>query len=704
MTVSGGGDNVSYNVNAGYLNEQGYIEENGLRKLNLGLGINAKLTSKLSVATSFTFANTDQESPPLSGSGGNNTFGFPSVLANVFFTPRQVDLTNWPFEDPTTGGTVYFRSGNDIPNPRWILKNYKTTGIVNRVFSATNLTYQFSENFSLIYKVGLDTYTENQKYMMNKGGVDLVTGFYQTRDITNTIWDNSVILSYDLPVSSKLALSAKVGGNLRNDVFEINAVSSSNQLARNLFRHNNFIDNVASNGTSEQTRMGIFGEVTVDYGSFLFLNFAGRNDWTSTVEKENRRIFYPSTSLSFVPTSAFSGLQTDFLTFLKVRAGVGTSAGFPNPYNTRNVLAQNARAWLNTAGGAVTSHAVSDFLGNPNLKPELHTEYEAGLEAKFFRNRLGFDVTVYRRDTRDLITTAPLDPSTGYTSTSINIGKLRNQGIEATITATPLSRTNSAWDITLVYSRNTPEVIDLGGTLQEVQITGFGAGLGNYAVVGKPFNIIKGTGYRRNEQGQLLVDATGNLLTTASPIILGDPNPAFTTSMINAFTYKGFTFDFMVSYRHGGAIHAATAKAILGRGLSEDFSKANIDRAQTFIFPGVKASDGTPNTTQITISDVAFNNIYFFGDEGSIYDGSTIRLQEVSLSYSLPKSLLSKTPFKGITVQVIGNNLWYRALNMPKGLNFDTDNLGLGVGNGLGFEFLTGPSARRIGGTLKLTF
>ncbi|WP_373550942.1 SusC/RagA family TonB-linked outer membrane protein [Haliscomenobacter sp.] len=703
LNVSGGSENMSYNVSGGYVNEEGYIPGNGLKKLNLGVGINAKLSKKLSVVTSFTFANTDQYSPPLSSGTGNNANDFPSVLANVLYTPRQVDLMNWPYADPVTGASVYFRAGNDIPNPRWVLENYKTTGVVNRIFSATTFNFEIAKDFNLLYKVGLDTYSEDQEFQLNKGGVQFPTGAYFTRNLTNTIWDNSVILSYSKPVFEKLTIAARLGGNLRNDVLLSDGVSSQNQLARNLFRHSNFIDNVGSDGVEEQTRMGIFGEVTIDYSNFLYLNFAGRNDWTSTVEPENRRIFYPSASLSFIPTSAFAGLDGGFFNFLKLRAGVGTSAGFPNPYQTRNILNQGARAWLNTAGGAIQSHSVNNNLGNPNLKPELHTEFEFGIEGKMFNNRLGFDVTAYRRDTRNLITSAPLDPATGYTNTTINIGKIRNQGIELSVTGTPVKTKNFNWDVTLTFSRNTPEVLDLGGTLQEVQISGF-AGLGNFAIVGKPFNIIKGTGFRRNDQGQLLIDAGGYLQATATPVVLGDPNPAFTTGLINGITYKGFSLDFMITYRHGGAMYSSTAGALMGRGLTEDTGLSNgYDRAQTFLFPGVKA-DGTPNDIQVTASDVGFNNLYFFGDEGRIYDASTIRLQEVSLTYSLPQKVISKTPFKGISLAISGSNLWYKALYFPEGLNFDTDNLGLGVGNGLGFEFLTGPSSRRIGGTLKLNF
>lgn len=704
LNVSGGGDNISYNLSGGYLNEEGYVQGNGLKKLNLGVGINAKLSKKLSVVTSFTYANTDQSSPPLSGGDGNNAVDFPSVLANVMYTPRQVDLNGWPYADPVTGNSVYFRSGNDIPNPRWILENYKTTGLVGRIFSATTFNFEIAKDLNILYKVGLDTYNESQEYKFNKGGVQLVNGFYNTRDIRNTIWDNSVILSYTKPVFEKLTVAARLGGNMRNDVFRIANVTSQNQLARNLFRHTNFIDNVASDGTSEETRMGIFGELTFDYSNFLYLNFAGRHDWTSTVEKENRTIFYPSASISFIPTSAFSGLEGGFFNFLKLRAGVGTSAGFPPPYQTRNVLDQSARAWLNSAGAAIQSHAVSNVLGNPNLKPELHTEYEFGIEGKFLNNRMGLDLTVYSRDTRDLITGAPLDPATGFTTTTINIGKIRNSGVELSFNVSPIVTKDFNWNMTLVYNRNTPEVIDLGGTLQEVQISGFSAGLGNYAIVGKPFNIIKGTGYRRNEAGLPLIDGQGYLTATSSPIILGDPNPAFNASLINGLNYKGFTLDFMLSYRHGGALYSSTAGALMGRGLTFDTGLENgYDRAQTFIFPGVKA-DGTPNDIQVTASDVGFNNLYFFGDEGRIFDGTTIRLQELSIGYTLPQKILAKTPFKSLSLAITGNNLWYRTPNIPKGLNLDTDNLGFGVGNALGFEYLVGPSAKRIGGTLKLTF
>lgn len=703
LNISAGREKVGFNISAGYHTEQGYIPENGLKRLNLGIGLHAQLSKKLNVISSFNFVNTDQYAPPLSGGDGNNALDFPSVMANVLFTPRQVDLMGWPFENPVTGGTVYFRSSNDVPNPRWILKNYKTTSVINRVFASTLFNYQLSPDFNLIYKVGMDTYTENQRYMLNKGGVTFVNGFYSTVDINHRIWDNSLILTYAKSISDHLSFSVKAGANMRNDLHQGQVTTSQNQLARSLFRHNNFIDNSATDSEWEETRMGVFGEVTADFRNVIFLNVAGRNDWTSTVEIANRRIFYPSASLSFVPTSAYKWMQSDLLNFLKLRVGIGTSAGFPSPYSTRNTLDQNARAFLSSSGASIQTHSVNNYLGNPHLRPELHTEYEAGIEGKIFHNSLSFDLTVFRRNTRNLITNSPLDATSGFTSTTINIGRIRNEGIELSLNATPVKRGAFAWELNLVYARILPKVLDLGQTLEEVQIAGIGSALGNYAVKGQPFNVMKGTGFRRDENGRILIGSNGYVQATTTPVILGDPNPAFTTSLTNSLTFKGISLDVMVSYRHGGAMYSSLTGALMGRGLAGDTGLKNgYDRAQTFIMPGVKA-DGAPNTSQVTASDVGFNNIYFSADEGRIYDGTTIRLQELSLTYQLPAAIVNKLKIKSASVSLTGNNLWYKAFHFPGSLNFDTDNLGLGVGNGLGFEYLTGPSAKRYGATLRLT-
>lgn len=719
VQVSGGGDKTGFNASFGYTDEEGFAPGNELVKYNFGLGLNSAVTDKLSVNSSFTFAITDLQSPPANSSFGSGS-SIPSVFGHVMFTPRSVDLENLPFENPVDKSSVYYRGGNDIMNPLWLVKYLKNTSDVNRFFNSTSLNYDFSDNFSMTYRLGLDTYSERQEILYNKGGAtsNLTTrnGYYRTVNINNTIWNQDLVLNWNKDFSEKFGMSALLGANSRYDSYIQSGVASQGQLAFGLFRHSNFSNSSSNdafsggtlNSGSEERRYGVYTNITLDYSDYLFLNLSARNDWTSTVEAENRSIVYPGGSVSFIPTTAFNW-NSPVVNDLKLRLGYGTSAGYPRPYTTRNVLAQSARAF-DRDGVVTTTHAVSNLLGNPNLKPELHGELEFGVEGVMFNNKLRFDLSLYEKNTKDLITQSPIDPATGFTSTAINIGQIRTRGAEFQATVTPISTASGfEWNSTINWSTYETEVIELGGGLEEVVVAGF-TDLGNFAIPGQPFNIIKGIGFDKDPaSGKPIMLSNGTHKPTSEPVILGDPNPDWTGSFINSFTYKGFTLSAMMEYRHKGVIFSNTVTATLARGVTKD---PVADREMTFIMPGVRQdgtnADGTPryipNDYQISASDYFFGGYHLGPDEANVFDGSTVRLRELSLAYSLPNTLMAKTPFKRASLAVNGTNLWFLALNFPPNMNFDTDVLGTGVGNGLGFDFVTGPSSRRLGGTLTLTF
>jgi TonB-linked SusC/RagA family outer membrane protein len=719
LQVAGGSDKTGYTASFGYTDEEGFVPGNNLQKYNFGLGLNSAITDKLSVNSSFTFAITNLQSPPANASFGSGS-DIPSVFGHVLFTPRSVDLENLPFENPVDRSSVYFRGGNDITNPNWLVRYYKNTSDVNRFFNSTSLNYDFNDNFSMTYRLGLDTYSETQEVMYNRGGAtaNLATrnGYYRTININNTIWNQDLILNWKKDFSEKFGMSALLGANSRFDDYEQSGIASQGQLAFGLFRHSNFRTSASSDAYSggtlnyiqQERRYGVYTNITLDYADFLFLNLSARNDWTSTVEQANRSILYPGGSVSFIPTTAFDW-RSSTLNDLKLRLGYGTSAGYPNPYNTRNVLVQNARAF-DRDGTVTTTHSVSNVLGNPNLKPELHGELEFGVEGVMFNNKLRFDLSLYEKNTRDLITQAPIDPATGFTSTAINIGKIRTRGAEFQATVTPVSTASGfEWNSTVNWGLYRSIVMELGGGLEEVIVAGFSNDVANFAIPGQPFNIIKGTGFDRAPDGQPIILSNGVHKPTNELVILGDPNPAWTGSWINSFSFKGFTLSAMMEYRHKGVIYSNTVTATLARGVTKD---PVADREMTFIMPGVR-QDGTnadgspryiPNDYQITASDYFFSGYQGATDEPNVFDGSMVRLREVSLSYALPNTLMSKTPFKRASLALSGTNLWFLALNFPPNMNFDVDVLGTGVGNGLGFDFVTGPSSKRLGGTLTLTF
>ena len=429
--------------------------------------------------------------------------------------------------------------------------------------------------------------------------------------------------------------------------------------------------------------------LNVDYKSWLYLNLQARNDWSSTVEEDNQTIFYPSASVSFIPTTAFSGLESNVLNYMKVRVGYGQSAGYPDPYQTRN----------------------DNRLGNPNLTAELHSELEFGIEAKFWNNRIGLDASYYTKTTTDLIQDADLDPSTGYDITNINAGEIENEGYEVGLTVTPLIVGDFRWDMNFNYFAYETTVNELAPefNLDFIQTTGFTDFAGNAMIPGEPFGVLWGTVTQRDPDGNRIVTDNGDYLPSDEPAIIGDPNPDFNLNLINTFSWKGLSLGMQWEYRSGGDIFSISAAALPGRGLTEDVA---FDREPTVILPGVRevGTDGdgnpvyAPNDVQITTTDAFFNNIGFGQTEDRVFDGTTIRLREISLSYDLPQTILSKLPFKGISVSVVGQNLFFRSVNFPEHVNFDTEVLGTGVGNGQGLDFLTGPSARRYGGTIKLTF
>ena len=722
LNIRGTGENVNYSSTFSYTRDEGFTPNNTLEKFNFGVGGNAFLANKLSLNSSFNVAITDMQTPPISASQGSSAIGQgESVFGDVFYTPRNVDLANLPFIAPLDGRPVYYRSGNDITNPNWTAQYARNTDDVTRFFGKIGLQYDLAEGINVQYRLGLDTYAEQQEWYINKGSNTQPTvtpGIYRTNNITNTIWNQDIILTGSKEINEDINVSLILGGNYRQDRFERRGIESQNQIVFNFINHSNFTSFSPFNSFSglniqrlqEERILAAYGEATFDYRDYLFLRLAARNDWASTLETENRSLFYPSASVSFIPTTAF-GIENNTLNYLKVRFGFGQSAGYPSSYRTRNVL--NSGLAFVTPGGdnlITNSNAVnlgnSDNgatadLGNISLKPELHRELELGLEAELLQNRIGLSATVYRKVTQDLITDVPIDPSTGYSLTFLNLGEIENRGIELELTTQVVVTPNFNWEVSANFFSYETTVNELGAGLDQVSVAGF-TNLGNFAIPDEPFNSIVGSKILRTASGDPLIGSDGLYQQDPTPGIIGDPNPDFTASLFNTLRWKSFTLNMQWDYRKGGDIYSITANTLVGRGITQD---TDFDRTQAYVLDGVVDEEGTPNRQMITATNLGFSTFIGGPDELFIYDGTTVRLREISLGYRLPTAVLDKTPFGEVSISLIANNLWYRALNFPEHVNFDTDVTSLNAGgNGLGFDFLTGPTSRRYGASVRLSF
>ncbi|MBE16167.1 MAG: SusC/RagA family TonB-linked outer membrane protein [Cytophagaceae bacterium] len=703
---------VNYNLNYGHLNDRGFLPGNTLRRNNLTIGGRAVLTNKFTIAGTMSFARTNFTSPPVAASLGNGTTGL-SVFGNVFFTPRNVDLIGLPFDIPETGGSLYYRNGNDINNPIWLTRNSKNEQLTNRVYGTATLTYAFNDNLTATYRAGLDFYNERNSFYVNKGGVlgaavDDINGVYQTWDNNNRIWDHYFSVNGDYDLSEKIGLTFIGGATSRSVFFDQQGVNSVGQIVFDVLRHFNFLQQTPRQFTTFQNIVGVLGQADIDYDNFAFLTLAARNDWVSNLPTNNNSQFYPSASVSFLPTAAFDGLKSDALNYLKIRAGIGTSAGFPGGFPAVNTVNQATNTFIDPFGGGnITTNNVSAFRANPDLKPELISEFEVGFDTRLWKNRISLDVSYFDRSTDDLIVFKPLSPSSGFTTTQANIGKVEGDGIEVDLGVDIFKSESNGfnWNSRINFTQSEQIVTEQDD--DQIVYAGFG-NLGNAAQKGEQLGVIVGDRILRDDNGNFVVNAAGNYVTepnitlpdgrNVQPII-GNPQPDYVMNWINTLSYKNFNLGFQFNHTKGGDIYASTISVLLGRGLIVETE----DRENTYILPGVQ-QDGTPNQVQINNSQYYFSNVLFGPSELQVYDGSVLRLQEVSLGYTFPSKMLEKTPFGSVSITASGFNLWYDAYNTPDGANFDPNVAGVGVGNGRGFDFLNGPSSRRYGISVKASF
>lgn len=714
INIRGASENgdVTYNVNYSNLDDKGFTPGNKVKRNTLGVGGSAKLTNKFTVTGILNFANTEFISPPVALSQGNGATGTGSSLfGDLWFTPRSIDVMGLPYQDPITGGSVYYRQNNSIQHPLWTLNNAQTSQITNRIYGKASLEYQIDEHLKVIYRAGLDVYNESNINYQNKGGVNsnsgdvrMLSGFYEKWNNVNTIWDHNATISGDYEINDKIGLSFNIGGTTKREIFDQNGVASDNQQVYNVLKHFNFLNHVEIESFFERNIVGAYGQLEIDYNNFVFLTVAGRKDWVSNFSKENRSVFYPSASVSFLPTTAFEDIKTENgLNYLKLRLGYGTSANFGDMgYPVSNTLSLDTKDIQNNAGANIVTNTTGIVLGNPDLRPELLAEFEFGLDAVFFQNRATVDLSLYKRTTKDLIINRPLDPASGYFSVRTNIGEIQNKGLEFSLGFDILkSRIPNGlnWNAALNFTTYKTEVIDLGLDTDLVVYSGFN-NLGNAAIEGQPLGVFYGGRILRHEaSGEPIVGNDGLYVTDPEDGIIGDPNPDWITNLTNTISYKNITLGFQFNYTQGGDIYSSTIATLLGRGLIVE----TLDRENTFVLPGVDAA-GNKNTFQINNSDYYFSNVLFGPNELQVYDATTLRLQEVSLSYSLPSKYLKNTPLGSVSITASGYNLWFDAINTPDGASFDPNTSGLGVGNGFGFDFINGPSAKRYGLSAKITF
>ena len=445
---------------------------------------------------------------------------------------------------------------------------------------------------------------------------------------------------------------------------------------------------------------GVYASASLGFDNTLFVDATIRRDHSSTLPADNSTFYYPSIATSFV----FSNLiESDVISFGKLRASyaeVGNSAPFDFLYDTYVV---------NIPPGA-PSTSVANVKKNPNLKPENTESLEAGLEMRFFKSRLGLDVSVYKTNSVDQIYGVPVSSSTGYTSKILNAGEIENKGIEVSVFAAPIRNDNFSWDVNLNWSQNRNEVISLADGIDNLQLGSFQGGITINARVGQPYGIINGTDYTYID-GQRVVDPVSGqyIKTGTSDQNIGDTNPDWIAGISNKFTYKNLSLSVLIDIQKGGSIFSLDQYYGLATGLYPETAFINdlgnpvrntLADGGGFINQGVNP-DGSQNTTRIRADRYgAFGYTRGLPDKAFVYDAGFVKLREVALSYSLPQKLISKSLLTDVTFSVVGSNLWI----IDKSLPYADPESGLGAGNLQGYSVGSLPTTRDFAFNVKLKF
>lgn len=717
LNVEGGYEKSAFNLTISRLDQTGVVPNSSFERTSVNLGGRTKLDNGLIFSGTMSYTRSAQKGPKL-GSIWSADAGASTSMARTMWLNRTWD-TNLPYEDEN-GAPVFFK---DVDHPTWSWLHNVSTSDVERFNASINASYKLFDWLDAKVQYGNNSYIDSRQQIVDmysfgyEGLGNIIEGnIFLGEQEGNFTLNSTKQLTPDLNIRAVAGYSAYQKKYKRRQYQGVEMISPGIYEISNTITQTN-----TASGYNKRRMYSLFADVQVGFKDYLFLTLTGRNDWSSTLPIENRSYFYPATSASFIFTDAF-GIKSNAFSFGKINASWGMVGNDADPYFLKDgyVLNYAGDGFAGAIKGVDLPYLGQPTLtvGNtkldPNLKPEFTKEYEFGLDLQFFNGRVGFNSTYYNRLSYDQIARITVPNSTGYSSQYTNFGELRNKGVEIEFNFVPVNLTNSfRWDITGNFTKNISKVESLREGVDELVVDFTFGNFQNVLKVGEPYGVIKGTPYLRDDEGNLLIDpADGSIIQSNEQAIIGDPNIKFRVGLINTFTFKGVSLNAVLDYRHGGDLFSYTIQRYLGRGVTKDTEE---NREQLHIINGYLGDPNTQqpfydadgnkikNTIVVGKNDIYFDNVVG-ANEGSIFDGTTIYLREVNLSYTLPPKWLEKLPFGSIVLSATGRNLWFSSPNLPKYMNYNPEVNTLGAGNTQGLDYGNPPAVRRFGGSLKVTF
>lgn len=701
VAVSDGNDKVDYRVSATTLNQTGILPNANLDRLTLSFNVGMKHSAKLKSRFSAQYINTSSKGTGVAGANDPNIIG-----AQAF--PRSLNFKNYlPWIDAQGNqiGTV----NPFTNNPFWIRHENRSERKDNRFIGSVETTFSPIQNLSFTARAGLD-FDKDDRLLSNRvGTVQRATGDFTVDGITRTQVNVDILGTHFLKINENLQLRSLAGFNYNKRGFIQESVLSTGLSIPELFNPANALTNQATRGFSEQVLMGAYGEAALTYKEWATLTITGRNDWTSTLPKESRSYFYPSTTLAFVFTDAL-GIKSNVLSFGKIRASFAQVGNDTNPYQLDfNYFPQSQAAGqynLNQVfpfNGRL-GYSASSTIPPVGLKPQQQTSYEAGTELEFFSGKIRLDVSYFRSLNVNQILSVPIPESTGFAAQVQNVGKIRTEGVEVTLSADVIKKNQFTWTSTVNFTHNVSIVEELTAGLPRVLIASEFNGIQIMAEVGKQFQIYAIPYLRDPASNRPVINPLNGLRQGAPSTSLGTVFPDFIAGFVNTVSYKNFRLTATVDGRFGGIMSSSTVAALRSSGSVKE-TLPNREGAFLDTQGVLLNADGVTyrdNDVPVRSAEVFWGNVGVnLAAEGNIFDASFAKLREVALSYTFPRSMFGKG-LKGLQIGVEGRNLALLYAKVPH-IDPEANLFGSGA-DGFGSERATVPSTRSAGFNIKLTF
>jgi TonB-linked SusC/RagA family outer membrane protein len=692
LSFSGGSDKTKYYLSIGATDQTGITLSNDMKRYSVRANIDQDINKWLSVGTNLSVTRTEYN--------GLNT-GTTSLSGNIFNATRQ--LPNTPIYDATnatgynlTGNTVGKWQntdpvGDNIPNIMYVLNNNKYVSKVNRTLASIFANAKLTSDLTFRVQASVDNSITGGFQYLNPvhGDGSSINGYLYNDNTEYLVWNWQNILSYKKTIAENHNIGATLVSEYQKQKYQ-NFWGSGSDLLSSFYNQNlvssSYATKDSGGSVTENGIISYLGRFNYNFKEKYFIQASVRRDGISKLGQQTRWNNFPGASVGWTVS------KENFMSKIKAVSDLKLRASYSNVGNTD--IGNYPYLGLTTSSpyGPLNGIAYSQF-GNDALKWESSKKIDFGAELGLFNNRLNLTFDYYKNDIDNLILAVPTAPSLAIPNNTINknIGKLYNKGYEFSASFKAINKENMTWDLSanvtlsknqvtnlylgqdILYTNNIIREGEALNSLYGFEYWGVNKANGNpvyYKADGSLVqgNIANSSYYVFDPNNPSVLGAASSLSATTDRKILGNVLPTYFGSVISKFTYKQVDFGFMFRFSGGNKIFNSTRRDLMNQNFNNNSTEI-LGRWQSASSPG----DGW--TPRLWASGNTFVNLTGNATSRFVEDGSFISLDNVSLGYSLPKSVTEKIKIDNFRIYIQGQNLMM--ITKYKGLDPEMESAGV---------------------------